>query len=436
MYLNRRLFLESIGKGIGLGIIITSFGQNTIKNLEAVTQKISGLSPEQAAMNEDFWFQIRRCFTISRGLINLNNGGVCPSPRMVTEAVCRYTWEQEEAPVYTMWKILEPQKETIRRGLARLFGCDPEEIAIVRNASEAMEILLLGIDLKPGDEVLTTTQDYPRMLTTLEQRARREGIKIRKIKIPTPPKNLDEIVERFEKEIGPKTKIILISHIIFLTGQIMPVKEICELASARGIEVFVDGAHSFAHIDFKQKDLGCDYFGTSLHKWLLAPKGTGMLYIKKDKIRKIWPLMAAPEDMKDNIRKFEEIGTHPASIYLAIGDALTFHNGIGSKRKEARLRFLKNYWAKKLKNIPNIRFHTSLEKEQSCALCTVEIVGIEPEKIANYLWKNHHIIVAPIKHEEFQGIRVTPNIYTSLQELDYFAEIMSSIARKGLQETA
>ena len=168
MYLNRRLFLESIGKGIGLGMIIASFGQNTIKKLEAATQKISNLSPEQAAMNEDFWFQIRRCFTISRGLINLNNGGVCPSPRMVTEAVCRYTWEQEEAPVYTMWKILEPQKETIRSGLARLFGCSPEEIAIVRNASEAMETLLLGIDLKPGDEVLTTTQDYPRMLTTLE----------------------------------------------------------------------------------------------------------------------------------------------------------------------------------------------------------------------------------------------------------------------------
>ncbi len=436
MQLDRRLFLESIGKGVGFGMVLASLGQSTIKKLEAVSKKVAHLSPEQTAMDEDFWFQIRRCFTISRGLINLNNGGVCPSPRIVTEAVCRYTWEQEEAPVYTMWKILEPQKETIRIGLAQLFGCAPEEIAIMRNASEAMETLLLGIDLKPGDEVLTTTQDYPRMLTTLEQRAQREGIKVRKIKIPTPPKNLDEIAYRFEEEIGPKTKVILISHVIFLNGQVMPVKKICEIARARGIEVFVDGAHSFAHLNFKQKDLGCDYFGTSLHKWLLAPKGTGMLYIKRDKIKKIWPLMAAPENMKNNIRKFEEIGTHPASIYLAIGDALTFHNGIGSKRKEARLRFLKNYWAEKLKNIPNIRFHTSLQKEQSCALCTVEIVGIEPEKISNYLWKKHRIIVAPIKHEEFQGIRVTPNVYTSLRELNYFVEIIGSIARKGLPKTA
>ncbi|MFQ6083590.1 MAG: aminotransferase class V-fold PLP-dependent enzyme [Candidatus Aminicenantia bacterium] len=436
MYCDRRMFLESVGKGIGLGMIIAAFGQETIQKLEAASQEISHLSPEQAATDEDFWFEIQRAFTISRGIINLNNGGVCPSPRMVTEAVCRYTWEQEEAPVYNMWQILEPQKETIRTGLAELFGCDREEIAIVRNASEALEILLLGIELKPGDEVLTTTQDYPRMLTTLDQRARREGIKVRKIKIPTPPKNVDELVARFEEEISPRTKVILISHIVFLTGQIFPVKKICQMAKSRNIEVIVDGAHSFAHLDFKQKDLGCDYFGTSLHKWLLAPKGTGMLYVRKDKIGKIWPLMPAPEDMKDNIRKFEEIGTHPASLQLAIGDALAFHNGIGGKRKEARLRYLRDYWATKLKDVPNIRFHSSFQKEQTCALFNVEIEGIEPEKITRYLWEKHRIIVATIKHEEFQGIRVTPNVYTTLRELDRFTEIMEYIARRGLPNSA
>src|SRR5258706_5194580 len=285
-------------------------------------------------MDEDFWFEIQQAFPVTRGIVNLNNGGVPPSPRLVTEALVRYIWQQEDATAYTMGQILEPQSETIRTGLAEIFGCDREEIAITRNASESLEILLMGIDLKSGDEILTTTQDYGRMLTTLRQRERREGLKLNLIQIPIPPKNLNEITAAFERGITSRTRLILMAHQINITGQITPVKAVCDMARARGIETIVDGAHSFAQFDFKQKDLGCDYFVTSLHKWLYAPKGTGLLYINRDKIEKIWPLMAAESKQAGDIRKFEEIGTHSAAPKLAIGETLLFHNGIGGKSKK------------------------------------------------------------------------------------------------------
>src|SRR5882672_5284109 len=291
--LHRRNFLSLTGKGLGLAALASSSVGALLKNIQAATRSVAHLTPEQAAMDEDFWFEIQKAFTVTRGIINLNNGGVSPSPRIVTEALVRYIWQQEDATAYTMWQILEPQCETIRTGLAELFGCDREEIAITRNASESLETLLLGMDLKSGDEILTTTQDYPRMLTTLRQREVREGLVLKLIQVPIAPKNLGAIVDAFEKGVTRRTRLILISHMINITGQLTPVKAVCELARARGIETIVDGAHSFAQFYFKQSDLGCDYFGTSLHKWLYAPKGTGMLYVKRDKIQKLWPLMAA-----------------------------------------------------------------------------------------------------------------------------------------------
>src|SRR5213594_4676649 len=283
---DRRNFLALAGKGLGLAALTSSTIASLLKEVEAATKSVAHLTPEQAAMDEDYWATIQNAFTVTRGIINLNNGGVSPSPRIVTEALVRYIWQQEDATAYTMWQILEPQCETIRTGLAELFDCDREEIAITRNASESLEILLAGMDFKSGDEILTTTQDYPRMLTTLRQREKREGLKLKLIQIPIAPKNLGEISSAFEKGITERTRLILISHMINITGQITPVKAVCDLARARGIETIVDGAQSFAQFDFKQKDLGCDYFGTSLHKWLFAPKGTGMLYVKRDKIEK------------------------------------------------------------------------------------------------------------------------------------------------------
>jgi isopenicillin-N epimerase len=428
----RRSFLSLAGKGLGLAAISSATVDSLLKNVEAATKTVAHVTPEEAARDEDYWAAIQNSFTVTRGIINLNNGGVSPSPRIVTEALVRYIWEQEDATAYTMWQILEPQSETIRTGLAELFGCDPEEIAITRNASESLETLLMGMDLRSGDEILTTTQDYPRMLTTLRQREKREGLKLKLIQIPIPPKNLDEITAAFEKGITDRTRLILIAHEINITGQIMPVKAVCEMARAKGIETIVDGAHSFAQFDFKQQDLGCDYFGTSLHKWLYAPKGTGMLYVKRDKIEKLWPLMAAESKQALDIRKFEEIGTHSAAPKLAIGEALLFHNGIGSKRKEARLRYLSRYWMNQLKDVPKIRFNTSFDPNQSCAIANVQIEGTKPDDMVKYLFDKHRIFTTPIVHEEFQGIRITPNVYTTLGELDRFCEQMDFIGRHGL----
>src|SRR5881227_2497732 len=429
---HRRNFLSLAGKSLGLAALSSTTIASMLKEIQGATKSIAHLTPQQAAMDEDYWSTIQNAFSVTRGIINLNNGGVSPSPRIVTEALVRYIWQQEDATAYTMWQILEPQSETIRTGLAELFGCDREEIAITRGASEGLETLLLGMDLKSGDEVLTTTQDYGRMLTTIRQRELREGIKLNLIKIPIPPKNIQEITSAFARAITPHTRLIQIAHQVNITGQITPVKAVCEMARTHGVETIVDGAHSFAQFFFKQPDLNCDYFGTSLHKWLYAPKGTGLLYVKRDKIEKLWPLMAAESKQATDIRKFEEIGTHPAAPKLAIGEALLFHNGIGSKRKEARLRYLSRYWMNRLKEVPKVRFNTSFDPNQSCAIGNVHVEGTDPNAVTKYLFDKHHIFTVPIIHEEFQGVRITPNVYTTLSELDRFCNEMEAIARKGL----
>jgi isopenicillin-N epimerase len=430
--IDRRRFLSSAGKGLGLMALSSSVVGSLFENVQAAGRGIDHLSPMSAAADEDYWAVIQQAFSVTRGIINLNNGGVSPSPRMVTEAFVRYTWQQEDATAYTMWQILEPQSETIRTGLAEIFGCDAEEIAITRNASESLEILLMGMDLKSGDEILTTTQDYPRMLTTLRQRELREGLKLNLIKIPLAPANVDDIAAAFEKAVTPKTKLILVSHQINLTGQILPVKKICEMARSRGIETIVDGAHAFAQFDFRREDLQCDYYGTSLHKWIYAPKGTGMLYVKKDKIAKVWALMASENVNKNNIRKYEEIGTHSAAMRLAIGESILFHNAIGGKRKEERLRYLSRYWMNNLRSVPKVGFNTSFDPRQSCAIANFKIDGIDPGALGSYLMSKHKIFTTPIVHDEFSGIRITPNVYTTLWELDRFCQVVADVAKNGI----
>ena len=389
-------------------------------------------SPADVARDEDYWSEIQRAFTVDRTIINLNNGGVSPSPRVVQEAMQRYLALSNEAPAHTMWNLLEPQVESVRRQLAASFGCDPEEMAITRNASEALEICQLGMDLQPGDEVLTTTQDYPRMLTTWDQRARREGIMIKQVSFPVPPPSQRALVELFERSITPRTKVIHCCHITNLTGQIFPVRDIVQMARARNIEVIVDGAHAYAQFPFKLQDLDCDYYGTSLHKWLLAPHGTGFLYVRKSKIEKLWPLMAAPATMNADIRKFEEIGTHPAANHNAIAEALAFHEGIGGERKAARLRFLRDRWMARLEGQRGIKVFTSKDPQMSCGLATFAIGDLDPNKVVEHLWKQRRILVTPIVHAEFKGIRVTPNVYTRLSEVDTFAESVEEILRTGL----
>jgi selenocysteine lyase/cysteine desulfurase len=306
---------------------------------------------------------------------------------------------------------------------------------LTRNASEGLQICQLGFDLKRGDEVLTTTQDYPRMITTFQQRERREGIVLKQFPIPIPAENPDEIVSLFEKNITPKTRLILMCHMINITGQILPVKSVVQMARKKGIPVIVDGAHTFAHFGFTAEDLDCDYFATSLHKWLFAPHGTGLLYVRQDKIAGLWPMMAAPEKMDNDIRKFEEIGTHPAANYIAIAEALTFHQGIGPQRKAARMVYLRDRWAKRLIQHDRVKLHTSLKPGFACGLATVQIKGIDSGDLAKHLWEKYRIIVTPIKHPEFEGIRVTPNVYTTLEEIDRFAEVTEMVIKNGIPKS-
>jgi selenocysteine lyase/cysteine desulfurase len=408
-----------------------SDGLDRIRSLHAATEG-DARTPEEIAQDESFWFAVQQAFTVDRSLVNLNNGGVCPSPKVVQDAVQRALEFSNEAPVYTMWRVLEPEIEGVRQRLARTFGCDPEEMAITRNASESLENVQLGLDLAPGDEILTTDHDYPRMNTTWDQRRRREGIVVRKVPFPAPPPDLQYLVNLFEEAITPRTRIIHFCHITNLSGQIFPVREICRVARERGIHTIVDGAHAFAHFPFTRDDLECDFYGTSLHKWLLAPHGTGFLYVKRDLINRVWPLMAAPESMDGDIRKFEEIGTHPAAMHNAIAEALTFHHGIGIERKVARLRYLRDRWMRRLEGQPGVVLHTSFDPAMAGGLANVGIDGVDPGALTAHLWNTSRIIVTPIGHPACTGIRVTPNVYTTLEEVDRFSEAMENVIARGL----
>ncbi|MFQ5722317.1 MAG: aminotransferase class V-fold PLP-dependent enzyme [Candidatus Aminicenantales bacterium] len=433
MATSRRDFL----KGLSLGLSSLSlFGLSATKAQAALAEKlkeVKGLSPYEVARKESFWFYVQQAFNIDRNLINLNNGGVHPAPKIVMDAVHRYLDFSNGAPPYNMWQVLRPRKELIRQKLAATFGCSPEEIAITRNVTEALQIALLGLPLKAGDEVLTTTHDYPSMKNALYQRKKREGVVVKTFSFPYPPPNLEVLVDLFKKNITAKTKLILVCHITNLTGQIFPIKEICQLARKRGIEVVIDGAHAFGHFVYKQKDLDCDIYGANLHKWMMAPIGTGFLYVKKEKIKKLWPLFPAPEPLGDDIRKFEQIGTHPEYLELAIGEALTFHHSLGPKRKEERLRYLRNYWAHALEKLPGVKILTSYDPQQSCGIGTFTVEGMDMAQLAKVLFDKHKIYTISVKiPEDVTGIRVTPSIYTTLRELDMFVEAASYYIKNGL----
>jgi isopenicillin-N epimerase len=427
----RRAFLRTTGAAGGAAI--AAFTNHAGARVNAAASLAEGRSAAELATDESYWREIQQAFTLDRTIINLNNGGCCPSPRVVHETFKRYLDLSNQAPVYHMWQILEPNIESVRRRLAASFGCDAEELAITRNASEALQIAQLGIDLKAGDEVVTTNQDYGRMLDTWDQRVRRDGIVVNKISFPVPPPSLDLLAERLSAAITTRTKVLHFCHITNLTGQIFPVKRITDEARRRGIQTIVDGAHAFAQFPFRLEDLGCDYYGTSLHKWLLAPIGTGFLYVRRERIQSLWPLTPANDNRKNDIRKFEEIGTHPAANHNAIAEALTFHEGIGSERKAARLRYLRDRWATRLAKQSRIRLHTNLDPAHSCAIGTVQITGVPTPKVVSRLWDRWRIIATPIVHAEYEGVRVTPNVYTTLDEVDTFAAAMEEIAKNGAE---
>ncbi len=424
----RRKFIQKVGLLAGAFSTNHLFNQLHAATWEEAAKKIAGHSPEAAAADEDYWSVIQQSYTVNSNLIILNNGGVSPSPRVVQEAVERYNTLSNEGPSYYMWRILDQGREPLRAKLAELAGCSPEEIAVNRNATEALNTVIFGLDLKAGDEVIGTKQDYPNMINAWRQRAEREGIVYTQLNFKFPIENDEEMVSAYEKAITPKTKLLHVTHIINWIGQIMPVKKITAMAKKHGVEVIVDGAHSFGLLDYSIPDLGCDYFGTSLHKFLSAPIGSGMLWIKKEKIGKIWPLVCNDKPRSEDIRKFETLGTRSFPIEQGIGEAVNFQNAIGSKRKEERVRYLKNYWALKVKDIPKVKIHTSFKPEYACAICGVTIDGMTPAELDSALFTTYKIHTVGIVWENISCVRVTPHVYTRLQDLDKLVLAIEEIA--------
>lgn len=396
---------------------------------EKQLNRIENMSLDSAAADEDFWSWIRSSYTVSANVINLNNGGVSPQPKVVQDAHIRNYQYCNEAPSYYMWRILDQQREGLRNKLARLCGVSSEEIAINRNATEGLNTIIFGLNLKEGDEVVLSKVDYPNMTNAWKQREKRDKIKLVWIEIPQPLENDEAIVKLYENAITSKTKIIHITHLINWTGNIVPVKAIADMAHRKGCEVIVDGAHSFAQLDYKIPDTGADYFATSLHKWLGAPFGSGIMYVKKEKIKTIWALLSSSEPDGDDIKKFESLGTRSFASEMAIGAAIDFHNLIGAKRKEARLRLLKDYWAEKAAKLPKAKFSTSMKPQYSCALAHIGFDGWHAHQVESKLFERYKVHTVSIIHDNLNGIRVTPNVYTTLQELDILLKGLGEISK-------
>ena len=386
-----------------------------------------GRPAEEIARDEDFWIAVRDEFTTDRTVVNLNNGHVSPAPRTVQEAMRRYLDYSNMGPYHTMIRELDPRVASAKRMVAELAGVSPDEITLTRNSTEALEMAEFGLNLKPGDEVLTTNQDYPHMLTAYQQRERRDGIKLTQLSFPVPVTSADDLVNMFERAITPQTKVIHFCHITNRTGVIFPVRRICDMAAAKGIITVVDGAHAFSQFPFKVSDFNCDYYGVSLHKWTFAPVGTGFLYVNKARIKETWPMMAAGVRQDNDIRKFEEIGTHPAANHDAICEALTFNQNIGIERKAARLRYLKDRWANRLAENKKIKILHNPDPEMSCGIGMFGVAeGVDIRKLGSTLQTKYGIYTATSPHAEYTGIRVTPSVYTTVQEVDYFASSVPS----------
>jgi selenocysteine lyase/cysteine desulfurase len=405
-------------------IYTSAFGVLPLAVTPALLRCSSALPPQ----DEDFWQHIRSQFVFSNGLINLNNGGVSPQPLMVQKAHEENLKLSNSGPSYFMWRQLDKQREPLRQRLADMFGCMSAELAINRNTTEGLNTIIAGLPLKAGDEVVLSKYDYPNMINAWKQRATRDGIVLKWVDLQLPEEDEDSLVAKYKAAISPRTKLVHITHIINWTGQILPVKKIALVAHEAGVEVLLDAAHSFAHIDFKLKEWSIDYAAASLHKWLCAPFGTGILFVKKDKIAKVWPAFSAPLPEADNIGKFECIGTRSFAAEMAANAALDFHDSIGIERKTERLRYLKNYWCKAVNHLPNVKLYTSLRDEFSAGISTFAIEGKEPAVIETYLLNTYNIHTSIVKHETLNGIRISPHVYTSTSELDLLI--------KGIKELA
>lgn len=390
-----------------------------------------------SATDERFWLGIRDRFPIDPNVIQLNNAAIGSSPGTVLDAVARYAIDLAAEPSHAYYDEQSGYVERVRMELAAVFGCDAEEIAVTRNASEGLANVVFGLELKRGDEVLTTTQDYPSVLEALDQRAIRDGIVVKKLRLSVPPKSPDEVYDAFVQGVTARTRLLIMSHMTYATGEIFPVQRICTFASSRGIKTLVDGAQSFGQIPFRQQDLGCDFFATSLHKFYCAPLGTGFLFVRRSELGQIWPLMGAPLEARDNIRKFDGYGdlgpgTMPIYIRNAIPEAIYFNQELTIPLKAARLRYLRKRWATELKKIDSVRLFTTDDDRSACSTATFVPGKCDPERFVQAMERNYRIQVRKRALEgEFSGVRVSADIFNTTEEIDRFVDAARILIPRG-----
>jgi len=418
--MDKRSFITSAGM-IGIVSIVDR------DTFERLIDSVSKVPEYKLAEDEDFWSKIRAGYRLKPDYINLENGYYCFLPQQILESQIQHLREVNYQGSYYMRTVQFENKKKMAGKLAELAGCAPEELIITRNTTESLDIIIGGFDWKPGDEAVMAEQEYPSMLNMFKQVAARYGVVNKIISVPNDPRSDDEIVNLYSDAITDKTKLLLISHIINITGHILPVRKICDMAHGKGVEVVVDGAHAFGHFRFTIPELNCDYYGSSLHKWLSVPLGSGMLWIKKEKIRKIWPLIASGITDPDNILRLNHVGTHPVYVDLTVNESIEYHNMLGAGRKEARLRFLQHYWTDKVRDLPQIILNTPTDPTRSCAIANVGIKGIKPDELDDLLLKKSRIYTVPIDGAGVHGCRITPNVYTTTKELDVLVKALKEL---------
>ncbi|EON77706.1 Cysteine desulfurase [Lunatimonas lonarensis] len=420
--MKKRTFLKNL---VALGVTaspgVSSFGQ--------LLSGVEHIPPTQLASDEDFWARIRAGYKLKPDYINLENGFYCFVPQETLENFIQHVRDVNYQGSWYMRNHRRNDKNATAGRLAALGGCSPEELVITRNATESLDMIITGIDWKEGDEAVMAEQDYGAMLNQFKLAARRYGVVNNMVSVPNHPKSDEEIVDLYARVITPKTRLLMVSHIINITGQILPVRKICDMAHSKGVSVLVDGAHAFGHFQFNLPDLDCDYYGSSLHKWLSTPLGAGLLYVKKGNAEKIWPLLAEGSSAHTDIHGLNHVGTHPAHTDLAINDAIDYHNAIGGARKEARLRYLQTYWTSKVRDIPGVIVNTPADPARHCAIGNVGIEGIKPADFAKALMDKYKIFTVAIDGSNVHGCRISPNLYTTLDELDVLVKACKELAK-------
>ena len=419
--MNKRTFLKHFTLG---GIAISPL----FRKLEELLPAVAYLSPEQLARDEGFWAEVRAGYRLKPDYINLENGYYCITPQETLENFVHHVREINYQGSWYMRTVQWDNKDAVAASLAELLDCGMDEVVVTRNTTESLDTIIGGFPWEAGDEAVMAEQDYGAMLHMFQQVGERFGIKNKVIPIPNHPESDEQIVDLYAQAITPNTRLLMVCHIVNITGQILPVRKICDMAHEKGVEVMVDGAHAVGHIPVSVKDLDCDYYGSSLHKWLSTPLGAGLLYVRKDKIPQIWPRFADWDKEDTDIRRLNHTGTHPVHTDLAIGNALEYYQRLGPERKEARLRYLQNYWTEQVRDWPGIVVNTPREQRRSCAIANVGIREMSPKEMAEKLLKEYQIWTVAIDGAGVQGCRITPNVYTSVTELDIFVKALKEMA--------